>query len=327
VTDFSRQAIVGDIGHTNIRFALADVDELTITNFAYLSTAMFSGPGEALRAYLRSIPERPSMVSIAVAGPVEGEAAKLGQLDWSFTADDIRSVIDARVHLVNDFEALAMLLPHLTEHDIHRIGGRPADDAGPRVVLGPGTMMQTAALIPVAAGRLALLGHGEAISFACSDQADLDLVKRMRPDQSFVAVGDILSSRGLVDLARALGKQSTGSISAADIVKAAWGGRDPAVREALQQFLAWLGSFAGDMALVYGARGGVYLAGGMAPALLGMLSAGGFRNAFEAKGKASSFLRDVPIHVITAPDACLRGAALAAASASSGEAPKLSSVA
>jgi glucokinase len=328
MTDLPRQAIVGDIGHTNIRFAVADIDELTISNFGYLSTAMFSGPGEALRAYLRSIPERPPIVSIAVAGAVNGEAAGLSHLDWSFTADDIRSVIDARVHLTNGFEALALLLPHLDAHDVHRINGGEVRAGAPRVVLGPGTTMEAAALLPTAGRAIAVSGRAGAISFACHDQAELALLGEMRPAQPFVAVDDVLSSGGLVELERVLSKRSMGARStAANIVKAALVHHEPAAQGALRQFAVWLGGFAGDMALLYGAAGGVYIAGGMMPAMLETLSDGAFRAAFEAKGAAGAFLAEVPIHVITAPDACLRGAALVAANASGDGTVKLVSAA
>jgi glucokinase len=135
----------------------------------------------------------------------------------------------------------------------------------------------------------------------------------MRPGLSYVAVGDVLSSGGLVELERALSHRGLEDrLTAAGVVKAAGQLDHPGAREALKRFAGWLGGFAGDMALLYGAAGGVYIAGGMAPAMLDALSDGTFRTAFGAKGAASEVLAGIPVNVITAPDACLRGAALAA---------------
>jgi glucokinase len=313
MTNLSRQAIVGDIGHTNIRFALADIDELTIADHAYLSTAMFSEFGEALRAYLRTIPQRPGLISLAVAGPVTGDEARLRRADWRVSAAGIRAILDAEVCLINDFEALAMLLPDLVPHDLYPIGGGAAEAGAPCVVLGPGTALEVAALVPAPAGAVAVGGQAGAIRFAAADPLDLALVRAMRPGLSYVAVGDVLSSGGLVELERALSHRGLEDrLTAAGVVKAAGQLDHPGAREALKRFAGWLGGFAGDMALLYGAAGGVYIAGGMAPAMLDALSDGAFRTAFGAKGAASEALAGIPVNVITAPDACLRGAALAA---------------
>ena len=316
MTEFSRQALVADIGHTSIRFALADIDQLTIRDFASMETAMFTGPAEALAAYLRTVPERPSMVSVAIAGAVKDGRAGLSRRDWSFAARDIQRVLDAEVCLINDLESVALLLPHLVAHDVRAIGGTAKEAKAPQLVLGLGTTMALAARIPAEAGPVAISGPVDAMAFAAQGDAELALIRAVPRRLPYVSVGDVLSASGLVGLERALSKGPRAAhFNAADVVRAALVHRDPLARQALEQLANWLGGFAGDMTLAYGARGGVFVAGGMARALLPMLEAGAFRAAFEARGARSDALADVPIHIITAPDVCLRGAALAASRA------------
>ena len=315
MTNLSRQALVGDIGHTNIRFAITDIDELTISNYAYLSTAMFSGPAEALQAYLRSIPQRPSMLGIAVAGPVRGEVARLSHLNWTFSADDFRSVLDApQVRLFNDFEALALVLPHLTDHDLHKVGGGEPQRGAPRVVVGPGTELEIGTLIDTPTGGLPLVGQGGCTAFGAQSKAEMTLLSQMRPDLDSFAAGDVISSRGLAELYRALKRRKSGGpghLSAPEVVKAALVEHDPVAEQAVTRFAKWLGRFAGDAALFQGAAGGVYVAGGMAPRMVEALAAGSFRDAFEDKGPAAEMMASIPTYVVKAADACLRGAAVA----------------
>jgi len=315
MTEFSRQALVADIGHTNMRFALADIDELTIRDFAIMSTPMFSGAGEALEAYLRTVPDRPSMVAVSVAGPVAEGRARLSRSIWSFAVEDIRNVIDAEVCLINEIEGLAQLLPHLVEHDVHNLGGLQGDPQAPKLVVGVGTTVSLAGLVPTTSEPVVIGGQSEAIAFACQSEREAALVRAMPHQFPYAAAGDVLSASGLVALHKALKGATADTSSAADIVHAALAHQDQAAKQAVEQFISWLGGFAADMTLAYGAAGGVYLAGGMPRAMLEVLQSGLFRAAFEARGDAAEMLAGIPVNVITAPDACLRAAALAASRA------------
>jgi glucokinase len=317
MTNYPRQALVGDIGHTNIRFAVVDIDELTVGNYASLSTGMFSGPAEALHAYLKSIPERPRMVGLSVAGPVEAGRARLSQLDWSFGKEDIAQVIEAEhICIVNEFEALAKVLPHLIAHDLHPICG-PATAAGRvKAVLGPGTGLGVAALISDSTGWTALPSRGGRAAFSAHTRDEFGLLAQMVPAVDHIAAEDVLSSKGLVALYQALASSKSklsNHLNAAEVVKMALVGHDPVARDAVDQFVSWLGRFARDVSLLYGATGGVYLAGGMVPRLIDPLCAGAFRMAFESKGVDRDYLSSIPVTAIKAADAGLRGAAVALA--------------
>lgn len=315
MTIHSRQALVGDIGGTHARFAISDIDELTVSNFAVFRCAMFPSLQAAVEAYVRSIPHRPRMASLAIAGPLAGERLKLTNLPWIFSREEIREAAQVEhLELVNDFEALALSLPHLTAHDLHRIGGGALLADAPKVVLGPGTGLGVAGLVPSDGGWIPVAGEGGHVTFPMETAEELAIVDRLREEVGRVSAEDMISGPALPRLYRALGAMRDRPAAAnapVDVVRLALAHEDALAEEALELFVRWLGRFAGDMALVYGARGGVYLGGGIAPHIITALEAPGFRAAFEGKGRLSAFLEAIPVHVVKAADAGLRGAALA----------------
>lgn len=313
----SRQALVGDVGGTNARFAVADLDEMTISHFASFRCAMFPSLPAAIKAYLRTIPLRPSTTSIAIAGPVSGDVVHLTNLSWSFTLDELRAAAETmHIRIINDFEALALSLPHLHPGDLHQIGGAEPVTVAAKAVLGPGTGLGVAGLVPSSSGRFAMPSEGGHISFAAEDEAELAIVDRMMQGRGHVSCERLISGPGLVKAYQALA-DTKGAIveprSAADIVGRALSRSDALAEEALGYFVRWLGRFAGDVALLFGARGGIYLGGGIAPKILDALTTGAFRTSFLSKGRLSPYLEPIPVYVITAPDAGLRGAAAALA--------------
>ena len=315
---YSRRALVGDIGGTNIRFAITDIDELTISNFALLSSADFQDPLEALRRYLKTVPDQPSMVSLAIAGPATAESAKMVNRPWTFAEASVAEATGAEVvHFVNDFEALALALPHLTSYELHQIGGGVPAQAATKAVLGPGTGLGVAGLAHSPAGWTAIGGEGGHITFGARDRKELDLMADVAPGLEERSAEDLISGRGLLGLYRAVAQRhhkEPAASSPPGVVEAALVRNDPIAREALETFALWLGRLAGDIGLIFGARGGVYLGGGIAPNILEVIASGGFRRAFEQKERLSSYLADIPVYVIkTGADAGLRGAAVALA--------------
>ena len=253
------------------------------------------------------------MLGLAVAGEVRGESAKLGK--WTFSADDFRAVLDApRVTLVSEAEAIALVVPHLTAHDLLKIGqGEPARGA-PRVIVSTGTGLATAALIETQVGTVPVVGHGGSVGFGALSKAEMTLLTQMRPELDRFSAGDFLTSQGLAELYRVLKRRKSGGqghLTAPEVVRAALVEHDPVAEQAVTRFATWLGRFAGDAALFHGAAGGVYVAGGIAPHMVEALTAGSFRDAFEAKGAAAGLMAQTPTYLLKAPDACLRGVAVA----------------
>jgi glucokinase len=312
-----RTALVADIGGTNVRFAVADLDTLELANPVSLRREGFPSLEAVAESYLRGVAGRPSAAAIAVAGPVVGETVKLTNAPWSFRRAELKAALGVDELLVlNDFEALAHALPHLGPGDLHRIGGGAPVERAPKVVLGPGTGLGVAGLVWSPVGWVAVPSEGGHAAFAVEDAREFAMLERLATGRERLSVERVASGPGLADTYRVLAEmagQPVAPVEAPEVVQRALGGNDPFAQEALERFALWLGRFAGDAALFFGARGGVYIGGGIAPRMLDVLSAGPFRRAFEAKGRMTSYLAPIPAYVILAGDAALRGAAAALA--------------
>lgn len=311
----SRRALVADIGGTHAGFAVTDIDELTVTNFAMFRCNMFTSLQAAIEAYMKSIPHRPSMAAFAIAGPVTEGTLHLTNLPWSFTRDDLKRAAGVeRLHIVNDFEAQALSLPYLTAHDLQKIGGGEAVQDSARVVLGPGSGLGVAGLVSAPSGWVGVPGEGGHVSFPVENVEELQIAEEIRDGEGHRSAERLISGPGLARLYEVLaGRQGKNvePLSVPEIVERGVAKEDPIAEQALALFVRWLGRFAGDVALLYGAQGGVYLGGGIAPRIVDLLASDVFRGAFLSKGRLSSFLERLPVHVIKARDAGLRGAAVA----------------
>ena len=310
-----RQALVGDIGGTNARFALADLDALSLDRVSVHPCRDFASLEDALGAYLATLTQVPARACLAVAAPLRGETVRMTNLNWSFTADSLRTASGiADLRLINDFEAQARVLPHLAARDLYPIGGGQASPNMPKVVLGPGTGLGMAALVHGHEGWVPVATEGGHVGLAAETDTETAIFRRIADRHGRVSAERVIAGPGLEEVYRILAelrgaaRKPTGI---ADIFARAAAGSDPLGSETAGFFVAWLGRFAGDMALAYGAAGGVYIAGGIAPRILDLLDAGALRRSFCAKGRLSAFLEEIPLQVVTAGDAGLRGAAQA----------------
>lgn len=317
MSSYSRLALVGDVGGNHARFAISDVDELTISHYASFRRDLFASLEDAVRAYLNSVPQRPQMAGIAVASPLAGDRFVMTDGGWSFTHADVLAATGARkLRLLNNFEAVALSLPHLTGHDVEKVCGGEPVEAAARIAVGPGTALGVAGLVPSEAGWVAVRGEGGHAAFAAAGEDELELARQMARDGSgHVSVEDMVSGPALCRLHAVLAGEGARRLSAPEIVRAAHSGSDPVADAALAHFVRWLGRFCGDMALVFGARGGVYLGGGIPPHIIGSLKAEAFASAFRGKGGLESYLAPIPVYVIKAAEAGLKGAAAAVAAA------------
>jgi glucokinase len=312
-----RMALVADIGGTNARLAMADLDTLRLTAAAGFRGAEFPSLHAVASSYLDGIAERPLAAAVAVAAPVVGERIRLTNSPWSFGREELRAALGVdRLLVLNDFEALAHVLPHLEPRDLCQIGGGTPVERATKAVLGPGTGLGVAGLAWSPAGWQAIASEGGHVAFAVEDAREFAMLERLLTGRERLSVERVISGPGLADVYRVLTElagQEAVPLRAPEVVQRALGGQDPIAREAVERFATWLGRFAGDAALFFGARGGVYLGGGIAPKMLDVLSAGPFRRAFEAKGRMTSYVAPIPAYVIQASDAALRGAAAALA--------------
>ncbi len=318
MTAHPRQALVGDIGGTNARFAIADVDELTVKHFASFRCDMFSSLRETIEGYLASVPHRPTMAGFAIAGPVTPEGVHLTNRNWTVTHEELRTATGVeKLHVVNDFEALALSLPYLTAHDLEKVcGGEPQPDAA-KIALGPGTGLGMAGLVPAKGGGWESVGgEGGHVSFSAESADEAAIAEHMRGSaEGHLSTEQMVSGPALPRLyaivSELRGAGGGKTPSAHDIVEHALAQDDPIAEAVLDYFVKWLGRYAGDMALAFGARGGVYLGGGISPRIVDLLMKGSFQSAFTAKGRLSEYLEPIPVYVVKANDAGLRGVAVA----------------
>lgn len=300
-----------------MRLAVADHDQLRLDHYVQFRSAEFQSVRHGLSAFLKSLSYHPSAVCLAVAGAADGSRIRMSNLPWIVDADEIGTLsgIDD-VLLVNGFKALALALPHLSEHDLHRIGGGRRDPMANRAVVRAGTGLGVAGVTFSDGSWVSMAGEGGHVTFAAQTREEFEIFERLRFSRHHVSWEHVLSGPGLVTLYRVLHdidgrKEPVEMTTVEDILAAAEAGEDLIAARTLENFINWLGRFAGDVALTFGAQGGLYLSGGIAARILVPLERGGFRAAFENKGRLSPYLEAVPVSVIKAADVGLRGAAIA----------------
>jgi len=262
-----------------------------------------------------------------VAGVVTAERCALTNNDWIVDAVELRTRFGlSSVHLVNDFEAIAWALPQLVPADLKQIGGTRPVAGAPMAVLGPGTGLGVAACVPHSGGDFIIHSEGGHATAPAGSAREAAVIAALRAEFEHVSIERLLSGPGLENIYRALAaidRAQPPERSAADIVKAARDATCPASRAALDMFCAMLGDIAGNLALTFGAKGGVYIAGGVTARLGGEIDRSAFRTRFEAKGRMRGYVAPIPVYLIVHSDPAfvgLRALALSGASRSRGRA-------
>jgi glucokinase len=319
--------LLADIGGTNARFGWLPDGQAQAQHVRTLRAADHGGPAEAARAYLEGLAQTlgtayraPRAGAFAVATAVGSDHIGLTNSGWAFSRLQTQRDLGLDALLIlNDFEALALSLPGLQRHQVTPIpgaftGGTPAVTRGALAVIGPGTGLGVAGLVPTRLGWAALPGEGGHATLSAADDFESALLEAVRREHAHVSAERLLSGIGLPTLhqgvAAVLGA-SHSALTAGDIVDGALSGADAVCDRTVDAFCALLGSFAGNVALVMGARGGVYIGGGIVPRLGDRFFRSAFRERFEAKGRFRDYLQAIPTALITDTLAALGGAALA----------------
>jgi glucokinase len=303
--------LLGDIGATNARFAL--LTKGVLGPVSWIEVAQYPNFEDAVDALLKSKFDgiEVSQAVFAVAGPVESGRCTLTNRSWIVDERDIRKrfAFDT-VRVVNDFEATALSLPHLGEDDLYRVGQGRAVLHAAKAVLGPGSGLGVAGLVGDDGRWIVVPSEGGHATMAATTPREDAILARLREQFSHVSAERILSGPGLENLYRAIAAIDGAEAplgNPVEITNAALDASSPVACAALDMFCAMLGSFAGNVALTYGARGGVYIAGGIAPRILRFLSSSSFRQRFEQKGRMTSYLAAIPTQVIVHPTATFLG--------------------
>ncbi|MGH6906903.1 MAG: glucokinase, partial [Aestuariivirga sp.] len=286
---------------------------LIIRDIDALRNDDFNSLEEALGHYLKSRAIKSlAAAALAVAGPVQGETVALTNRSWRFTRESLRKAAAAkRLLLLNDYEALALSLPHLADADLVQIGGEAPSMPGVKIVLGPGTGLGMAALVPLPQGGwMALPGEIGHTNLPVVTQEEFDWRAKMTLPKKLFEAEDALTGAGLLRMYKALLPSDLPATPEA-IVGAALANTDAAAVRTLDQFIVWLARIAGDAAMTLQARGGVYLAGGIVPSIAARLQEGTFRTIFQEKGRLAHVMRPIPVYVIIDRHPALKGCAAA----------------
>lgn len=312
-------ALVGDIGGTNARFAVADLQGArpSIVLTGNVLCKDHASLAAAADAFLSSadLTALPATATIAVAGPVADGAARLTNAPWDASEAELMELGFSRARLVNDFEALATGVAELDLEDSLAIGpDLPGLTRAPVVIAGAGTGFGLAALVWRAEGPAQVLAsEGGHASFAPTSELEMEILRALIRRHGRVSIERLLSGPGLQALYAILaeigGTAAEREISSEEVVARARVGADSLCVGAVEAFCAVFGSVSGDAALTFGARGGVYLAGGLVEGVESFLTNGAFRERFEAKGRLSGFVETIPTRLVTQPHTALLGAA------------------
>jgi glucokinase len=310
---YTSPRLLADIGGTNARFAL-ELGPGRIAHIEVLACASHATLGEALRAYL-ALPDVAEVVAargavrhaaIAIANPVMGDMVRMTNHHWEFSIEALRREcgFDTFV-VVNDFEALAMALPWLTDGDKIQIGGGAPGTGAPIGLLGAGTGLGVSGLIPAPDGKswTALRSEGGHVTFSPANETEVAILQYAWREFEHVSAERFLSGAGVELIYRALAQHrgvGGDALDAPEISRRALSGECALCDEVVDVFCGMLGTVAGNLAVTLGAQGGVYIGGGIVPRLGERFARSCFRRRFEQKGRFAAYLAAVPTYVITA---------------------------
>lgn len=314
-----RPRLLADVGGTNARFAWQAGAGAPITDVRVLPCAENATLQHAIRTYLSTLGRgTPHAVAIAIANPITGDQIRMTNHHWSFSQAAVKAEFGFHtLRLLNDFTALALALPDLPAHELRQVGGGAAQPNAAMGLVGAGTGLGVSGLLPDGfGGWVPLEGEGGHVTLPATTPRERLVMDGLIRRYGHASAERVACGQGLLDtfllLCEADGV-SVGAINgAADVTDAALKAGHPQALEALKLFCAMLGSVAGNLALTLGARGGVYVGGGIVPRLGAWFDTSPFRERFEAKGRFQPYLSALPVWVITsAQSPALMGAARA----------------
>ncbi|MET3132968.1 glucokinase [Oxalobacteraceae bacterium GrIS 1.11] len=301
--------LLADVGGTNARFALETAPG-RIEAVSVLPCDDYASLGDAIRSYLTKAevaalsPAGVRHAAIAIANPVDGDQIRMTNHHWQFSIEAVRVELGFSTFVVvNDFTALAMSLPHLTDAQKWQVGGGPARPGSAIGLIGAGTGLGVSGLIPANGHWIALQSEGGHVTFAPADEREIAILRFAWREFGHVSAERLMSGDGLELIYRALadahGEAAT-PLSAPEISRRALARECFLCAEAVDCFCGMLGTIAGNLAMTLGTQGGIYIGGGIVPRLGERFLTSPFRQRFEQKGRFNTFLEPIPVFVITA---------------------------
>ncbi len=318
MNDWRYPTLLADIGGTKVRFAVAAAEHAPPAQVKVLRTAEHRSLTEAAQAYLALLKAEsadrskdrkgsggsnfttPVSAAFAVATPVAGAdrgPLRLTNTDFIIDAADLLTSLRLEaLWIVNDFEALAWSLPTLAPAEVAVIGATAPSLKATMAVIGPGTGLGCAGLLRNSSGWHAVAGEGGHVTLAGRTGFEREVLAAAAEQLDHVSAERLLSGIGMPLLYRAVATVHGHAAAAMplpspeEITSGAASGSDPLSAEVIETFCALLGGYAGNIALTFGATGGVLIGGGIAAHLGSLLGESTFRSRFEDKGRFGSYL-------------------------------------
>jgi len=310
-------SLVADIGGTNARFALIDDrGDGTALEPHSLVCADYPTIVDAFEAYLELVaPRRPRRASVSLASPVTGDRLAMTNHNWRFSVAETRAALGLPLFkVINDFTALALALPLLGESQYRQLGGGQAVSGEARAVLGPGTGLGVSGLVPAGDHWVPIVGEGGHATYGPVTAREAQIIDAMRVDHDHVSAEALVSGPGLARCYEILTRLERGeevSLEPREVTRLALDGSCELAVEALSIFCSVFGTVAGNLALTLGARGGVYIGGGIVPGIIDFFANSGFRDRFDSHGRMRAYLQPIPVYVIDTAYPALIGARVA----------------
>lgn len=313
-----RWRLVADIGGTNSRFGLADNTTGELYAVKRYSVSQHKAFPDVLIHFLADVTALggwqriPEAVCLAIASPTGGDIIRLTNSPWTIDGKEISTLLgNTRVEIINDFVAVGHGISTLNPTDWQQIGGGDPVLQYPISILGPGTGLGVCTLIPNGNDYHIIGGEGGHVDFAPVDAQELAVFKILNGRFGRVSIERVLSGAGILNIYEALSQSANQPVthsSPAEVTDAALQGKEALCVDSLEMFCRVLGSVAGNLALTLGARGGIYIAGGIVPRFIDFFQKSDFRHRFESKGRFRYYLTGIPVRVITKSDLGLHGA-------------------
>ncbi|WP_026354111.1 glucokinase [Massilia niastensis] len=303
--------LLADIGATHARLGLETAPGV-LSKVAVLRCDDYSGIHALLQAYLSQHQGvRITHAAFALANPISGDYIRMTNRDWEFSTDEVRRGFGlSTLLIVNDFTALAMALPGFQPKDLLQVGGGAPQSHAVAGLLGPGTGLGVSGVIPTLDGFVTLGSEGGHVNFAPADEREFAILQYAWREWQHVSNERLISGPGIELIYRALAQRNAVEASprsTADIVGGALEDGDPLCLEVLETFAGMLGGAAANLAVTLGAFGGIFIGGGIVPRIAEWFATSAFRTRFEAKGRFTGYLAQIPTYVIMTPNPALYG--------------------
>ena len=309
--------LLGDVGGTHARFGVVESRGEGVGRIRETACDDHPSLEAAIDSYLNEAgAPRPASCAIAIASPVTGDRVAMTNRDWSLSIDALRLRLGVdRMLVLNDFTALALALPTLAGDEREAVGGGEPVAGAPIALIGPGTGLGVGGLIDADGRPVSIASEGGHVTLSAEDEREERLIAALRREFGHASAERALSGSGLVHLYRFACAESDRSplpLAPEEVSARALARSDAACVEAVDLFFALLGGVAGNLALTVGARGGVYVGGGIVPHLGDWIHRSQFRARFEGKGRRQPYLSSIPVWLIQASSPpALRGANVA----------------